>query len=203
MDDISIYPAALRELISVLKQLPGIGSRTAERLALSILAWPPERLEAFGGLVGGLQSRIRSCVCCGNWADAELCAICRNPGRRRDLICVVERVSQIPVIERSGSFNGLYHVLGGRLMPLEGKGPDDLRLRELEGRVAAGGVQEVILATSPDVEGEATASYVVGELKSYGVSCSRIASGIPVGADMSYADSATMAMAINSRRPMR
>lgn len=189
--------------MATLQRLPGIGARTAERLALSLLDWPVEHLERFGAELATLRSRVVMCSQCGNLAEGDLCAICRDRRRDTQVICVVEQANQIPVIERSGGFHGLYHVLGGRLMPLEGRGPEQLRLQELKGRLETGEVRELILATSSDVEGEATAAYINEEFAEAGVDISRIAAGVPVGADLSYADAATVAMALSSRRPFR
>lgn len=194
------YPPALEELIETLRRLPGIGARTAERLALALTDWPAEDLQTFGALLRALRERLHPCAVCGNLAEGERCGICADPHRQTDVICVVEQASQIPVIERSGCFRGLYHVLGGRIEPLEGKGPGDIRVAELRRRVAAGGVHELILATSSDVEGEATAAYLAGEFAGSGVQVSRIAAGVPVGADLGFADAATIAVALNARR---
>ncbi len=196
------YPPVLDELILSLRRLPGIGARTAERLALSLLTWPQEELQSLGTLLSTLKSRLRSCEVCGNLTEEPRCRICSDPNRQADVVCVVEQASQIPVIERAGCFRGLYHVLGGRLEPLEGKGPEALKLAELRARVAAGGVRELILATSSDVEGEATAAYLVSELREFPVTITRIAAGVPVGADLGFADSATIAVAMNARRRM-
>jgi recombination protein RecR len=202
MFETKIYPQALLELIATLRRLPGIGNRTAERLALAILDWPAERLEMFGKQLTTLKERIHPCRICGNLADADECRICSDPRRDRGLICVVEQATQIQAIEGSGSFTGVYHVLGGRIVPLDGKGPDDLRLQELLDRAASEEVRELILATSPDVEGEATAAYIARELTGKNLKITRIAAGVPVGADLSFADAATMAMAMNARHPM-
>lgn len=196
------YPPVLDELILSLRRLPGIGTRTAERLALSLLTWPQEELQSLGTLLSTLKSRLRSCEVCGNLTEEPRCRICSDPNRQADVVCVVEQASQIPVIERAGCFRGLYHVLGGRLEPLEGKGPEALKLAELRARVAAGVVRELILATSSDVEGEATAAYLVSELREFPVTITRIAAGVPVGADLGFADSATIAVAMNARRRM-
>ena len=197
------YPEALAALIAGLMRLPGIGRRTAERLALALLEWPEETLVDLGDRLRRLKHDVHPCAQCGNLSDQELCAICRDPRRDAHVVCVVEEAVQIPPIERAGCFRGLYHVLGGRLMPLEGKGPHDLRIDELRRRLAAGGIAELIVATSSDVEGEATAAYLFEEFgRLPGVSLSRIAAGVPVGADLSYADSATIAMALRSRRSM-
>jgi recombination protein RecR len=144
---------------------------------------------------------VKWCTICGNLADTDTCRICRSPGRDRTQICVVEVATQIPVFE-SGSYRGLYHVLGGRLQPLEGIGPDELRVEELRERLAGGDAQELILATSPDVEGEATAHFLAAEFADAGVRITRLAAGVPVGADLSYADAATMARALAGRRTL-
>lgn len=199
---ISAYPKALEALIGALRRLPGIGARTAERLALALLDWPDEQLQEFGDVLLHLRERVRFCTVCGNLADGDACRICSDPSRARDVICVVEQAAQVPVIERAGCFRGVYHVLGGRITPLEGRGPEDLRVQELHDRLRSGKVRELILATSPDVEGEATATYLAEELREYRVRTTRIASGVPVGADLTFADSATMAIALTTRRTL-
>ena len=197
-----IYPKALVEITDTLCRLPGIGRRTAQRLALSLLEWSPEELRRFGEQLSVLLTKVVFCEVCGNLSDHSTCWICEAPERDRTAVCVVEHASQIAVIEACRSYNGVYHVLGGRLVPLEGKGPEDLRLEELSARLAGGTVHELILATSPYVEGEATAHYIASEFARPGLTISRIAAGVPVGADLSYADSATMAMAMGGRRPL-
>jgi recombination protein RecR len=197
------YPKALQRLIELFGRLPGIGKRTAERLALAVLEWPDEHLQRFGDELVHLKERVTFCTVCGNFAETELCAICQSVDRQQDTICVVEHAAQIAVIEDCGSYRGLYHVLGGKLVPLDGKGPEDLRVEELRTRLAQGDVKEVIVATSPDVEGEATAHFLAEEFSDLPVSFSRIAAGVPVGADLSYADAATMAMAMGGRRSIR
>jgi recombination protein RecR len=194
------YPKPLVELISSISRLPGIGKRTAERLALSLHEWPSNELEFLGKQITDLKENVISCQQCGNFADSELCRICLNDSRDQTFICIVETAAQIPVIEKSGSFKGLYHVLNGRLSPVNGHGPERLNLEPLLRRL--GKIQEVILATSPDFDGEATASFIANLLKDKNISITRIARGIPVGADISYADAASMAMAITSRRDM-
>ena len=196
----SAYPKPIQSLVALFRRLPGVGGRTAERLALALLNWPEEDLQLFGGEIAALRERISFCEQCGNLAEGARCRICESPNRDHGIICVVEQATQIPVIENAGCFRGLYHVLGGRIVPLEGKGPDDLNIESLRERLAAGDVKELILATSPDVEGEATASFLVEEMKIFPVRITRIASGVPVGADLSFADSATMAMALGTRR---
>lgn len=193
------YPPVLEELMLGLRRLPGIGARTAERLALHLAGWKAEDLRQFGGLVAALPDRLRVCQTCGNLAEQDRCAICADPHRQQDVICVVEQALQIPVLERAGCFRGLYHVLGGRLEPLAHKGPECLRLAELRRRLEDGAVRELILAMSSDVEGEATAAYLAQTFRSETLAVSRIAAGIPVGADLGYADAATLAVALRAR----
>jgi len=199
MPSSSAYPEALEQIISVFSRLPGIGRRTAERLTLALLDWPQESLDAFSENIRNLKNRIKYCKRCGNFTEGELCTICQDQDRTAKVICVVEEATQIPIIEKAGCFKGQYHVLGGRLIPLEDIGPENLRIDELHQRIKEQAVEEIILATSSDVEGEATASYLGQELSRHHIKISRIASGVPVGADLNYADSATIAMAINKR----
>jgi recombination protein RecR len=196
------YPQALQQLMSYLSRLPGVGRRSAERLALAIMTWPELQVEQLGQALLELKQKIRPCASCGNYAEEELCPICRDPERQRSVLCVVEQASQIVVLENSGSFQGLYHVLGGKLSPLSGKGPAELRIKELDERLRQGEISELILATSPDVEGEATAQFLAQEFAALPVTISRIASGVPVGADLSYADAATIAMALSGRHKL-
>ena len=193
------YPEALRRLVAYFKRLPGVGGRTASRLALALLDWPDELLAAFGQELGALRANVRWCRICGNLSDGEICRICSAPGRDHSLICVVEVATQIPVIESAGCYRGLYHVLGGRLLPLEGIGPENLRLPELRERLGTGDVIELILATSPDVEGEATASYLAERLRGLPVKTTRIASGVPMGGDLKYVDPVTLKRAMDTR----
>ena len=197
----SEYPQSLETFIAALRRLPGVGRRSAERMALAMLEWPDEWLAELGERVGSLKTDITFCTQCGNFADDTRCAICQDGSRDAGLICVVEDAVQIPVIERSGAHRGLYHVLGGRLEPLAGKGPEDLTVEALRARIEAGGVRELILATSSDVEGEATATFIAREFAASGMVLSRIAAGVPVGSDLTFADSATIAAAMNRRRP--
>ncbi|NLZ62210.1 MAG: recombination protein RecR [Lentisphaerae bacterium] len=200
MPNFRSLPAPLQNLTEALSRLPGVGKRTAERLTLALLEWPEEQLCSLGENLIQLRQRIHPCRQCGNYSEDELCGICTSPQRQNNIICVVETAAQIRVIENSGSYHGLYHVLGGRLSPLNGKGPEDLRLPELRTRLQTGSVSELILATSPDVDGEATAHFLTQEFASLPLTISRIASGIPAGADLSYADAATLSMALSGRR---
>jgi len=201
MQNSSSYPEAVEKLIAGLRRLPGVGARTAERLALSMLRWESEVIRDFGRLISALPDRVGECRACGNLAEGDQCPVCLDVTRDRTVICVVESAEQVPVLERSGCYRGLYHVLGGRIAPLDGIGPDDLRITELRARLENSEVRELILATASDMEGEATASYLSRELRRPGLTISRIATGIPVGADLSYADPATLTTAFNGRRP--
>jgi len=194
------YPDALTELIRQLARLPGVGQRSAERLALALLDWEEDRLRTLAEHIGALRQRIHPCVVCGNLADGDRCRVCADPRRDQGLLCVVEHSRQIPAIEKGGKFQGLYHVLGGRLAPLEQVEAEDLNLASLYARLTGDTVREVILATSPDIEGEATASYLAEELRGrFAGLVTRIALGVPVGSDLSYADSTTLGHAISSR----
>lgn len=199
----SSYPEAVEQLIAGFRRLPGVGARTAERLALSVLHWEPDEIRDFGRLVSSLPDRVGECRVCGNLAEGEQCPVCLDATRDRTVICVVENAEQVPVLERSGCYRGLYHVLGGRIVPLDGIGPEDLRIAELCARLDNREVRELILATNSDMEGEATAIYLSRELQRPELTISRIAAGVPVGADLSYADSATLTTAFSSRRPLK
>ena len=200
MSERSSYPASLNRLIDSLACLPGIGRKTAERLSVSLLDWPDEQLLDFGQQLQNLHQNVRYCTCCGNFAEAELCPLCLSPNRQRHLLCVVEQPTQIPVFENACCYQGLYHVLGGKLSPLNGRGPESLRLAELHKRLENGEVKEMILATSSDVEGEATAHFLAAEFAREGLPITRLAAGIPAGADLAYADGATLALAMSGRR---
>jgi len=194
------YPRPIEDLIDILSSLPSVGKRSAERMALAMLKWQPEKLAAFGGLAAALPDKITPCPVCGNFAEnGNKCVICSSPLRDKTLVCVVEDSSQIRSVEASALFKGVYHVLGGKLAPLSGTGLDDLNIDALVHRVDADGVRELILALSPDVEGQATAVYVGNLVKERGVSVTRLAQGLPAGSDISYADSATIAVALNGR----
>lgn len=194
----AFYPDSIENLIIHLKKLPGIGKRTAERLALDMVYWSDNELSSFSDSVRLLKAELKFCTKCGNFASEDLCDICQGPSRESQTICVVEQPTQISVIEQSGTYRGLYHVLGGKLKPLDGVGPDDLNITNLVERAKNEQVSEVIIALSFDVEGEATASYLVEELKSF-VEVSRLATGIPLGTDISRADTGTLSAALNRR----
>ena len=195
------YPEQLRKVMAFLAHLPGVGTRTAERMAIAMMSWKAEDLAAFGSLLSSLRENVVFCPKCGNYTEqGGQCSICDDPARQQDIICVVEQVAQIIVIEKSGCFKGIYHVLGGKLSPMSGVGPEDLRIEQLRERLASGNVKELLIATTPDVEGEATANYLAQLFSSQDLLVSRIAAGIPVGADLAFADPATLASAISGRR---
>lgn len=196
--------SAIDDLATELSRLPGIGRKTALRLTYHLLRQPADQSKRLAQALLTLGERVRPCARCFNLTEDEICSICRDPRRDPTAICVVEQASDIGAIERAGEFRGLYHVLGGRLSPLDGVGPDDLTIAALVDRISApeGGVQEVILATNPSLEGDATALYVQSQLANRGVTVSRIARGLPVGGDLEYADGVTIAQAITARRVM-
>lgn len=195
------YPETLQKVISYFAHLPGIGKRTAERLAVSLMSWKEEEVAAFGTQLMDLRVKVGFCPRCGNYTNGSmLCPICADAARQSDIICVVEQVKQICVIEQSGSYRGLYHVLGGKLSPMNNVGPSDLRIDELRERLKSEKISEVLIALSPDIEGEATTHFLVQEFAGMGVSFTRIASGVPVGTDLSFSDAATLASAIAGRR---
>ncbi|MGE5255032.1 MAG: recombination mediator RecR [Hyphomicrobiales bacterium] len=199
----SHYPASIRQLIKLMAKLPGIGEKTAERLALHLLYASDHLVEELARSILDVKQKVRLCSRCFSLSDGELCAICSNPARDRLVVCVVEQPGDMAALEKSGSFNGVYHVLSGVLSPLNGVGPDDIHIRELVDRVAAEGVREVVLATGTSVEGEATAAYIAGRLEALPVSVTRIASGVPMGGDLKYVDQVTLKKAMESRRALR
>jgi recombination protein RecR len=197
------YPDGFSNLTDLLKRLPGVGRRSAERMAFALLKWPPEKVSELGTAICELRKLITPCPRCGNLSSEEaLCRICSAPSRDASVVCAVEEAYQIHTIELSGLFKGTYHVLGGRLSPLEGRGAGDLNIQSLLKRVDADNVKEVILALSNDVEGQATSIYLAEELKKKDVHVTRLAQGLPAGSDISYADAATIAAAIHGRRPL-
>jgi recombination protein RecR len=196
------YPASIRNLIKHLARLPGVGEKTAERLALHLLQSADHQVEELARSMLEVKQKVRLCPRCFSLSDGELCAICSNPGRDASTVCVVEQPGDMVALEKSGGFNGHYHVLSGVLSPLSGVGPDDIRIRELIDKVAAGGIREVVLATGTSVEGETTAAYIAGRLEALrgSVAVTRIASGIPMGGDLKYIDQVTLKRAMESRR---
>ncbi|MBQ6472291.1 MAG: recombination protein RecR [Victivallales bacterium] len=204
MPETSPYPEPLQRVLHHFSRLPGIGRRTAERLALALMSWKPQDVAQFAQELAALRDQVTRCPVCGNFSqDNAPCGICAAPERQRDIVCVVEQATQIVTFEKSGCFHGLYHVLNGKLAPLNGVGPDDLRIAELQQRVADGGIQELVIATTPDLEGEATAHYLAQLFENCNLTITRIAAGVPVGADLSFADAATLASALAGRRTFR
>lgn len=193
---------AIDDLAAELSKLPGIGRKTALRLTYHLLRQAPDQSRKLANALSTLTEKVRPCSQCFNLTEEELCAICRDARRDTAVICAVEEASDIGAIERSGEFRGVYHVLGGRLSPLDGVGPEDLTIPQLETRVSAGAVRELIIATNPSIEGETTALYVQRKLSRYPLTISRIARGLPVGGDLEYADGVTIAQALTARRAM-
>lgn len=197
------YARPVVRLIEELKRLPGIGPRTAQRLALYLLSAPREQAERLAAAIKEARETVVYCSVCGNFTDADPCNICADAARDHSVICVVEEPRDAAAIEGSGSFRGVYHVLGGALSPLDGIGPERLRIKELLARLEKGGVAEVVLATSPDTEGEATALYLRRLLEPLGIKLSRLAYGLPVGAELEFADAQTIARAFEGRREIK
>ena len=189
----------LTELINQFSRLPGIGKKTAQRLAYSILEQPPERAKAFAEALINAREKIHFCKCCQSLTDLDVCQICSDERRDKSVICVVEDPRDVMAFERTREFSGVYHVLHGVISPLENIGPDKLRIKELMTRLSDGTVKEIIMATNPTVEGEATASYISRLVKPMGIKVTRLAYGIPVGGDLEYADEYTLARALEGR----
>lgn len=191
---------AFTRLVDTLMRLPGVGAKTAQRLAFHLLKAPREEAFRLAEAIIEIKEKTGSCTLCGNIAEGERCGICGDPSRDRTVICVVEEANDLFAIERTGEFKGVYHVLQGSLSPIEGRGPDDISAKALLRRLEAGGVSEVILATNPNMEGEATALYLVRLIRPLGIRVTRIAHGLPVGGDLEYADEVTLARALEGRR---
>ena len=197
------YPEPLRLLIRNFAKLPGIGEKTAERLAIHILRRPLSEAEQMAESIVSVKQKIRLCARCYGLSDGDVCHICRDSSRNAALLCVVEQPADMVALEKSGAFKGLYHILGGVLAPIEGIGPEDIRVRELLWRATHDGVQEIILATGTGVEGESTAAYLAQQLTGLGIKLSRIASGVPVGGDLKYVDQMTLKCALDSRHDFK
>jgi recombination protein RecR len=193
------YPQSIRNLIRRLARLPGIGEKTAERLAMHILKTSRQEAEELARSISAVKATVRLCSRCFSLSDGELCRICSDPGRDPTLLCAVEQPADMISIEKSGAYNGLYHVLSGVLSPMEGGGPGDIRIGELLRRVREGTVRELILATGTSVEGEATASYIKEQIAGLDLRVSRIASGVPIGGDLKYVDQMTLRRALDFR----
>jgi len=196
-----VLSPAVENLVAQLTRLPGIGTRTAQRLAFHLLSTPRDDALALSAAIQEVKERVRFCRECGNLTEDELCAICVDPRRDRTVVCVVEQPVDVVSLERTHEYRGLYHVLGGALSPLDGVDPSDLRVDELLGRVRSGEITEVVLATNPNMTGEATAGYLAERLRDT-VRVTRLASGLPVGGDLEYADEVTLGRALAGRREM-
>jgi recombination protein RecR len=195
-----VYEGAVQELIDELGRLPGVGPKSAQRLAFHILEADPQDMKRLVEAITSVKERVKFCTVCGNVTEQELCNICRDPRRDPAVICVVEESKDVLAVERTRSFRGRYHVLGGAINPIAGIGPEQLRIRELLTRLNDGAIQEVIIATDPNLEGEATATYLARMLKTIGIAVTRLASGLPVGGDLEYADEVTLGRAFEGRR---
>jgi recombination protein RecR len=197
-----VYEGPIQDLIDELSRLPGIGPKSAQRLAFYLVKADPDEAKRLAEAIVRAKERIFFCRECGNVAEGELCRVCRDESRDRTVLCVVEEPKDVATIERAAVIKGRYHVLGGAISPLDGIGPEDLRTQELLERVERDGVTEVIIATNPNLEGNATAMYVAALLKPAGVRVTRLASGLPVGGDLEYADEVTLSQALEGRREM-
>ena len=197
-----MYEGPVQDLIEELGRLPGVGPKSAQRIAFHLLAADPADVARLAHVITDVKDKVRFCATCGNVAESTECRICRDPRRSPEVICVVEEPKDVVAVERTREFRGRYHVLGGAISPIEGVGPDDLRIRELLARLADGQVTEIILATDPNTEGEATATYLARLLAPMGLQVTRLASGLPVGGDLEYADEVTLGRAFAGRRPV-
>lgn len=195
-----MYDGAVQELIDELGRLPGVGPKSAQRIAFHILSADPADVEALATALRTVKEKVHFCTICGNIAESDTCRVCADPKRDTSIICVVEEPKDVIAIEKTREFRGRYHVLGGSINPIEGVGPDDLRIRELMQRLSDSTITEVILATDPNLEGEATATYLARTIAPIGIAVSRLASGLPVGGDLEYADEVTLGRAFQGRR---
>jgi len=193
------YPPSILKLIKSLSKLPGIGEKTAERLAMHILRAPRREAEQLSNRIVEAKDTIRLCSICFGLSDTDICKICSDQTRTSSILCVVEQPADMVAIEKSGAFAGLYHILEGVLSPMDGIGPDNIRVKELISRIANGGIKEVILATSTNLEGEATAAYIADRIENYPIKVTRIASGVPIGGDLKYVDQITLKKAMETR----
>ncbi len=197
-----MYEGVVQDLIDELGRLPGVGPKSAQRIAFHLLQADPADVDRLVEVLAVVKSKVRFCDRCGNVAEATLCRICGDPRRDQTAICVVEEPKDVVAIERTREFRGTYHVLGGAISPMDGIGPEDLRITELMTRLADSAVTEVIVATDPNIQGEATATFLSRLLKDLGISITRLASGLPVGGDLEYADEITLGRAFEGRRPI-
>ena len=191
---------AIDHLSLELSRLPGIGKKSAQRLAYHIISMKEEDVRELAVSIFNAKKKVHSCPVCGNFTDTDICPVCSDSNRRRDIVCVVKDARDVNAIERTRDYNGLYHVLGGVISPMDGVGPDDIRIRELMSRIGEGEIKEVVLATNPDVEGEATAAYISRLIKPMGITVSRIAHGVPVGGELEFTDEITLMRAMQGRR---
>lgn len=198
----AVYEGALQDLVEEFGKLPGIGPKSAQRLAFHILQSESADVSALAQALTDVKKRVRFCDICGNVSEETECTVCQDPRRDRSMICVVEEPKDVVAIERTREYRGLYHVLGGAIDPMAGVGPDNLRIKELMPRLQNGEVTECVIATDPNLEGEATATYLVRLLNTLGVTVTRLASGLPVGGDLEYADEVTLGRAFSGRREM-
>lgn len=196
----SYYSVPVARLIEEFEKLPGIGHKTAQRLAFHVLNLTEEKVESLANAIRDAKLKIKYCPICSNLTDVEPCALCSSTTRDSSVICVVEDPRDVVAMERTREFKGLYHVLHGAISPMEGIGPEDIKIKELLARIREGSIKEVILATNPNIEGEATAMYISKLLKPLGIKSTRIAHGLPVGGDLEYADEVTLAKALEGRR---
>jgi recombination protein RecR len=195
-----MYEGVVQDLIDALSRLPGVGPKSAQRIAFYLVQTDDDQASELAKILLDAKERVRFCETCGNIAEAELCNICRDPRRTKEAICVVEESKDVQAIEKTREFRGFYHVLGGAISPIDGIGPDNLRIRELMARLNDPAIKEVIIATDPNLEGEATATYLTRLLAPLGITVSRLASGLPVGGDLEYADEVTLGRAFEGRR---
>ena len=195
-----MYEGAIQDLIDELGRLPGIGPKSAQRIAFHIIQSERVDVTRLADVLRTVKERVKFCIECGNISEEDLCRSCRDPRRDNSLICVVEESKDVMAIEKTREFRGKYHVLGGAISPIDGVGPENLRIRELMARLADTNIQELIIATDPNLEGEATASYLIRQIKPLGIKVSRLASGLPVGGDLEYADEVTLGRAFEGRR---
>ncbi len=198
----AVTPEPVTKLVEAFSQLPGIGPKTASRLTFYLLRRPAEQAETLAGAVRDLKQKIVFCSTCYNITETSPCAVCQDEGRDRALVCVVEEPLDVLAIDRTGEYKGLYHVLHGAISPVDGIGPDELRISELLARLKTGEIREVLLATNPNLEGEATAMYLARQIQPLGVRVTRLARGLPVGGDLEYADAVTLGRALEGRQEM-